>query len=58
MILILMLKGRNAYCGMSWKINYMLSKMHLFSSQHGEELNSLAMKMENLLSCAKVENLK
>ena len=30
----------------------------LFSSQHGEEINYLVMKMQNLLSCAKVESLE
>ena len=30
----------------------------LFSSQHGEEINSLVMKMQILLSCTKVKNHK
>ena len=30
----------------------------VFDSQHGEEINSLVMKMQNLLMCVKVENLK
>ena len=30
----------------------------VFDSQHGEEINSLVMKMQNLLMCVKVEDLK
>ena len=30
----------------------------VFDSQHGEEINSLVMKMQNLLMCVKVKNLK